>query len=188
MDSTSTSSSSLASTDSKGGRGQISDQALETPIKLAYPNIVAVPLRCRHHLVLTPNFLHTPKITMVENTVYSKGIIHGLPCIHNPTNNLTALVTGATGLSGYHLVKLLASSSRWSRIYCLSSRTPPENFWRDLGDDAARVEHTTVDFMEEPAKISTALRGKTMSVKQIDWALFISLTNLSQRLCLLLLL
>lgn len=128
----------------------------------------------------------------MEYSVYNKGIIHGLSSIPNTEDNLTALVTGATGLSGYHLVKVLASSSsRWSKIYCLSSRSPPESFWNDLGDAAARVEHVAVDFLEEPDKIAHALGGKAMLVnhkEQINGSLSPTLTDFPQRLCLLLLL
>lgn len=104
--------------------------------------------------------------TAQQLTVHSDGIFHGLPTYPetSDTQNLTALVAGATGLSGYNLVKILAASKRWSKIYCLSSRPPPDNFFTDLGQGAERVEHLAVDFLNEPSHISERLRDKIQHV------------------------
>lgn len=42
--------------------------------------------------------------TPVEHLVRSRGIYHGLPDLSNAPNGLTAIVTGATGISGAHMV------------------------------------------------------------------------------------
>lgn len=100
-------------------------------------------------------------------TVHSEGIFHGLPTYPaSGSRPLTALVAGATGLSGFHMVKVLAAApQRWSRIYCLSSRAPPDNFFGDLGEAAAgRVEHLQVDFLDEPERVAERLREKIESV------------------------
>ncbi|KAK4237799.1 hypothetical protein C8A03DRAFT_34217 [Achaetomium macrosporum] len=89
------------------------------------------------------------------------GIFHSLPTFPDTPDhrNVTALVTGATGLSGYHMVKVLsASPQRWSKIYCLSSRSPPPNFFSDLGEGASRVEHLAVDFLDKPSHIAQHLK------------------------------
>jgi hypothetical protein len=99
--------------------------------------------------------------------IRSSGIFHGLPAFpHTPDcRNMTALVTGATGVSGYQMVKVLAGSpERWSKIYCLSSRPPPENFFSDLGEGAKRVEHLVVDFLDDPTKISGFLNNTMQHV------------------------
>ena len=84
--------------------------------------------------------------------VKSQGIYHGLPTYPEKPDyqDLTAIVTGAngkypdtqlrwsletkliqsTGISGYHMVKALAEApERWSKIYCLSRRPPPDYFF-----------------------------------------------------------
>lgn len=97
----------------------------------------------------------------------SDGIFHGLPTFPDAPSyrNLTALVTGATGLSGYHMVKALAASpQRWSKIYCLSSRPPPENFFADLGEGAQRVEHLAVNFLDNPSEFAKVLKEKVQHV------------------------
>ncbi|KAK4147309.1 uncharacterized protein C8A04DRAFT_9097 [Dichotomopilus funicola] len=104
------------------------------------------------------------------SVVHSKGIVHGLPSFPKSveTTGLTAIVTGATGLSGYHMVKVLAAAPhRWKKIYCLSSRPPPDNFFEDLGEGARRVEHLAVDFLSEPSEIAKHLQGKIDHVDHI---------------------
>ncbi|KAK1753803.1 Iridoid synthase [Echria macrotheca] len=92
-----------------------------------------------------------------QQLVCSQGIFHGLPVYEPPARRMTAIVTGATGVSGYSMVKLLASSPNWERIYCLSSRPPPDNFFADLEEGAGRVEHLAVDFLSDPDVIAQAL-------------------------------
>lgn len=99
---------------------------------------------------------------MTTQTVQSRGIFHGLPTYSPSLKGLTAIVTGANGISGYHLVRVLASApERWSRIYCLSRRPPPENFYSDLGDEEVkkRVKHVSVDFLGDVQGIVDALKG-----------------------------
>ncbi|KAK2616799.1 hypothetical protein QQS21_000176 [Conoideocrella luteorostrata] len=99
----------------------------------------------------------------------SKDIFHGLPSYSDNADSqgLTALVTGATGLSGYHMVRVLAASPRWNKIYCLSSRSPPDNFFSDLGHGAQRVEHLVVDFLDEPSQIAQRLGDRIPKVDHV---------------------
>ena len=111
-------------------------------------------------------------------TVKSKGIYHGLPTYPESLKGLRAIVTGANGISGYHLVRVLsAAPERWSKIYCLSRRPPPENFYTDLGDGASRVEHINVDFLGDPAKVAEALS----KIDRVEYAFFFSYTQPAQK-------
>lgn len=106
---------------------------------------------------------------MASNTqlVQSIGILHGLPVYPDTPEykGLTAIVTGANGISGYHMVKALAATpERWSKIYCLSRRPPPDYFFQELGDGAARVEHVEADFLSNPSDIEKSLRSKIANV------------------------
>ncbi|KAK5652211.1 hypothetical protein OQA88_10708 [Cercophora sp. LCS_1] len=92
----------------------------------------------------------------VARMVTSAGIFKGLP-VYEEVEGLTALVTGATGVSGYSMVRVLAKSGRWKRIICLSSRAPPGNFFDDLGEWRDRVEHLAVDFLSKPEVIAEYL-------------------------------
>lgn len=106
---------------------------------------------------------------MTEKTelVRSHGIYHALPTYPKSDGHhgLTAIVTGANGISGYHMVKVLAAApERWAKIYCLSRRPPPDYFFRDLGEGAARVEHVEVDFLDTSGAIGKALKTKVDKV------------------------
>lgn len=106
-------------------------------------------------------------MTSTTQQVQSKGYLHGLPVYPDSSElkGLTAIVTGANGISGYHMVKVLAASpERWSKVYCLSRRPPPDYFFRELGDGAARVEHVEVDFLSKPAEIGKSLQTKVSHV------------------------
>lgn len=99
--------------------------------------------------------------------VHSEGIFHGLPTYNKDAEhtNLTAIVTGANGISGYHMVKVLAAApERWKKIYCLSRRPPPDYFFSELGDGANRVEHVASDFLAEPSEIGKSLESKVKHV------------------------
>lgn len=42
--------------------------------------------------------------------IYSKDIYHGLPDLSSAPNGMTAVVTGANGISGAHMVRTTGSS------------------------------------------------------------------------------
>lgn len=106
--------------------------------------------------------------TSEQQVVYSNGIFHGLPTFAKTEDStgLTAVVTGANGISGYHMVKVLAAApERWKKIYCLSRRPPPDYFFAGLGNDAAsRVEHVPIDFLDDPASIAKSLKSHVAQV------------------------
>jgi hypothetical protein len=59
-------------------------------------------------------------------TVQNKGIFHSLPTFpEHDGKKYTAIVTGANGLSGSHIVDVLAEApERWGIIYAMSRRAP----------------------------------------------------------------
>ena len=75
------------------------------------------------------------------------------------------LIDIALGISGYHMVKVLcAAPERWSKIYCLSRRPPPDYFYDGLGEGATRVEHVEADFLAKPEQIAENLKQKIKKV------------------------
>ncbi|KAJ4379505.1 hypothetical protein N0V86_004685 [Didymella sp. IMI 355093] len=94
-----------------------------------------------------------------QQTVQSKGIFHGLPVFPSTVKGLTAIITGANGISGNYMLRVLAETpERWTKIYCLSRRPPaiPDGL-------PSQAEHIALDFLGEPEKIAKALaeRGVT---------------------------
>ncbi|PGH32246.1 hypothetical protein GX50_04977 [[Emmonsia] crescens] len=78
-------------------------------------------------------------------SIQSKGIYHGLPVIpeSDSCKGLTAIVTGANGISGSHMVRVLAESpERWANIYTMSRRAPV------VDGKYGNVTHVELDFLE----------------------------------------
>lgn len=89
-------------------------------------------------------------------TIQSKGIYHGLPVFPDSLKGLSAIVTGANGISGDHMVRVLAESpERWSNIYALSRRPPA--IQRQWGEKV-NVRHISLDFLEKPEEIATVMK------------------------------
>ncbi|OCL02897.1 NAD dependent epimerase/dehydratase family protein-like protein [Glonium stellatum] len=100
---------------------------------------------------------------MTTQQVQSRGIFHGLPVFPEHIGGLTAIITGANGISGYHMLRVLAQDSkRWSKIYCLSRRPPaiPEGLPQN-------AEHIALDFMKKPEEIAETLKEKGIKADYI---------------------
>lgn len=78
----------------------------------------------------------------MSRTVEDKGIFYNLPTFpahHN--KKYTILVTGANGISGSHMVDVLAASpDRWETIYALSRKPPAHS--------RPNVKNIAADFLE----------------------------------------
>ncbi|OAP65517.1 hypothetical protein AYL99_01489 [Fonsecaea erecta] len=105
--------------------------------------------------------------------VKHKGIYHNLPTFDPSIKDLTAIVTGANGISGFHTMRvLLDSPERWSKVYALSRRPPPKDMMALLPESQrSRVQHVAVDFLEDPQKIANAM---TAAGVKADYIFFYS--------------
>ena len=103
----------------------------------------------------------------------SSGIFHNLPTFSPDIKGLTAVVTGANGISGFHTMRvLLESPQRWKKIWAASRRPPPEEMMSLLTDDQrSRVEHVACDFLSKPEDIAQALKEKGVTA---DYVFFYS--------------
>lgn len=92
----------------------------------------------------------------MSQIVVSKGIFHGLPTFpDHDGKKYSIIVTGANGISGTAMIKVLSQApERWAKIYALSRRPPS-------GKLRANVEHIAVDFLEStPEQIAKTLQAK----------------------------
>lgn len=90
--------------------------------------------------------------------VHSKGIYHGLPTFPAELKNLRAIVAGANGISGQHMLRALSEQpERWSQIYALSRRPPLDT--EALGKN---IKHLAVDFLSSPEEIAKTLREENV--------------------------
>lgn len=94
--------------------------------------------------------------------VQTKGIFHSLPTFSPDVKGLTAIVTGANGISGFHTMRvLLETPERWSKVYAASRRPPPPEMMYLLpAEQRERVEHVALDFLSKPEEIAQALEDK----------------------------
>ena len=84
-------------------------------------------------------------------TIQSKGIFHGLPTIPATFKGLRAIVAGASGISGQHMIQVLGKSpQRWEKVYAVS-RSPPSV-------KAENTQHISLDLLSHPEDIAIALR------------------------------
>lgn len=102
-----------------------------------------------------------------QQTVQTKGIYHGLPVYPSSVKGLTAIITGANGISGNYMLRVLAEApERWTKIYCLSRRPPA------ISDGLPpQAEHIALDFLKEPEEIAKALKEKDVKA---DYVFFYS--------------
>ena len=121
----------------------------------------------------TQNYIKKPRtsqyITSMSNqqTVQSKGIFHGLPVYPSSVKGLTAIITGANGISGNYMLRVLSEApERWTKIYCLSRRPPaiPNGL-------PAHAEHIALNFLKEPEEIAKVLEEKGVTA---DYVFFYS--------------
>ncbi|EHY58762.1 hypothetical protein HRR83_007488 [Exophiala dermatitidis] len=108
-----------------------------------------------------------------HHPVHHNGLYRNLPTFDPSIKGLTAIVTGANGISGFHTMRvLLESPERWSKVYALSRRPPPEKMMALLSESQrARVQHVAVDFLDEPGKIASAMTAANL---QADYIFFYS--------------
>ncbi|MCJ1300163.1 hypothetical protein MMC08_002957 [Hypocenomyce scalaris] len=98
-------------------------------------------------------------------TVQSKGIYYGLPTFPADLKNLKAIVAGANGISGQHMIRAMSQEpERWSEIYALSRRPP-----LDKGSLGPRTQHVPVDFLTAPEEIAKILKENNV---QADYVFF----------------
>lgn len=88
------------------------------------------------------------------------GIYHNLPTFDPNIKGLTAIVTGANGISGFYTMRaLLDSPERWSKIYTLSRRPPSDALMNMLTQEQrSRVKHVACDFLQPAETIAKAIK------------------------------
>jgi nucleoside-diphosphate-sugar epimerase len=99
--------------------------------------------------------------------VFSRGIYHGLPTFPaHEGKKYTALVFGATGITGAYIMKALATSpERWTKIYAVSRR-PPTNL-------PANAQHVAADLLAEPEEVAEKLNAAGVKADYVFFAAYI---------------
>lgn len=101
--------------------------------------------------------------------VKHSNIFHNLPVFDPSIKGLTAIVTGANGISGFHTMRvLLESPQRWSTVYALSRNPPPKEMMDLLpADQRSRVRHVACDFLKPPGEIAEKLKSAGVTATHV---------------------
>lgn len=98
------------------------------------------------------------------------GIYRNLPQFDPAIKDLTAIITGAWGISGFGTLRaLLDSPHRWLKIYTVSRSPPPPEMLKLVPIHLhSRIQHVPCDFLSaEPAQIAASLKGANVTADYI---------------------
>ncbi|KFZ02442.1 hypothetical protein V500_00185 [Pseudogymnoascus sp. VKM F-4518 (FW-2643)] len=99
--------------------------------------------------------------------IHSKGIYHGLPAFSDDVEGLTAIVAGANGISGDHMLRVLCENpKRWKKIYAVSRR-PPNGQWPSY------VEHVSMDLLQSPETLAVQMAEREMKADYVFFFAYI---------------
>ncbi|RFU81044.1 aldo-keto reductase family [Trichoderma arundinaceum] len=98
--------------------------------------------------------------------VASKEEFYGLPTFPNAEGKkYTAIVTGANGITGAHILRVLAEApDRWGDIYALSRKLPVSRV-------DGSINYLAIDFLASPEDIAKQLKEQ---VPKVDYVFFAS--------------
>ena len=92
--------------------------------------------------------------TLQTKEVITRGIFTGLPVFPPSLNGLSAVVVGASGISGQHMLHVLSQSpERWKKVYALSRSLP---HIPNVTDN--QIVHVPVDLLRGPEAIAAVLK------------------------------
>lgn len=99
----------------------------------------------------------------------------------------TALIAGATGLIGSHLLRLLLADSRYERVLALGRRAPALQHPRlssvltDLGDPDTALQSLQVDDAFCTLGTTLAKAGSRKAFTQVDYGMVVGLATAARR-------
>lgn len=101
--------------------------------------------------------------------VHDSGIFRNLPTFDESLTGLTAIITGASGISGFGTLRvLLESPQRWTKIFTLSRKPIPDTMLSLLShDERSRIEHVSVDLMSSPSEIASRLKASHVAAHYV---------------------
>lgn len=96
------------------------------------------------------------------------GIYRNLPQFSPKVTGLSAIVCGASGISGFHALRALLDTPRWSRIFILS-RSPLSTTAKSLltEEQLSRVTHVSVDLLSSAESIAGELKRANVKAEYL---------------------
>jgi hypothetical protein len=92
-------------------------------------------------------------------SVFSKEEFYGLPTFPDVEGKkYSAIVTGANGITGAHMLRVLAQApERWGTIYALSRKPPASRV-------EGNIKYLSIDFLASPEDIAKQLKEQVPKV------------------------
>ncbi|KAM0438171.1 hypothetical protein ACHAQK_006905 [Fusarium lateritium] len=98
----------------------------------------------------------------------TSGVFRNLPQFGPELKGLTAIVCGASGISGFHALRALLDTPRWSHIVILSRSPLSDKAKSFLSDDQlARITHVSVDLLSSAESIAKELQRARITVEYL---------------------
>ncbi|KXL45975.1 hypothetical protein M433DRAFT_235693 [Acidomyces richmondensis BFW] len=100
---------------------------------------------------------------MSFHLVRAYGIYHGSPVYSQDISGLTTIITGANGISGHYMLRVLAQDpNRWKKIFRLSRRPPmiPDGL-------PSNAEHIPLEFLKDPSDIAKVLENANVTADYV---------------------
>ncbi|KAK1691269.1 hypothetical protein BDP55DRAFT_690224 [Colletotrichum godetiae] len=103
----------------------------------------------------------------------NKGIFRNLPTFPSDITDLTALITGANGISGFHTLRvLLDAPQRWKKVWIVSRSPLSEKMMSFFSvEQQTRIEHISLDFLADADVIAQGLKERQVTA---DYVFFYS--------------
>ncbi|KAL0776812.1 hypothetical protein CaCOL14_006330 [Colletotrichum acutatum] len=103
----------------------------------------------------------------------NKGIFRNLPTFPSDVTDLTALITGANGISGFHTLRvLLDAPQRWKKVWIVSRSPLSEKMMSFFSaEQQKRIEHISLDFLADANVIAQGLEERQVTA---DYVFFYS--------------
>jgi len=94
-----------------------------------------------------------------QQPLRQSGIYRNLPSFDPSIKNLKAIVCGATGISGFHCIRALLDTPRWSKIYALSRSPLSDEILSFLTEEQrSRIQHVSVDLSSSGEQIAKSFK------------------------------
>jgi hypothetical protein len=94
-----------------------------------------------------------PATVPTEVTVHSEGIFHGLPTYDESTHGQVAIVAGANGISGGHMLRVMAKHPKiWKRVHSISRRPAMESLPSHFTSHSIDLYNATPESVAEQLK------------------------------------
>ena len=107
------------------------------------------------------------------------GIYRNLPSYDSSIKDLSAIVCGASGISGFNAIRaLLDDPHRWTAVYAISRSPLKSELLNLLGpDQRSRIKHVSIDLGTSAERIANALKDANVQASHVFFFAYLQPTS-----------